>query len=49
MTIPLHVQSGDLYYAGWEPKALARQGLGSRLLADVMIPLPDGLHLSKAC
>ena len=46
MAIPLHVQLGNLQYAGWEPKAFARQGLGSRLLADVMIPLPDGLHLS---
>ncbi|QLZ69924.1 Putative serine esterase [Legionella sp. PC1000] len=32
--------------AGWKPDCIADSGLGCKLLADVMIPMPDGVHLS---
>nr|HAT8714836.1 CocE/NonD family hydrolase [Legionella jordanis] len=32
--------------AGWKPSTEAESGLGCQLLADVMIPMPDGICLS---
>lgn len=32
--------------AGWKPARVAESGLGCKLQADVMIPMPDGVHLS---
>ncbi|MCW8471276.1 CocE/NonD family hydrolase [Fluoribacter gormanii] len=32
--------------AGWTPNRIADSGLGCKLLADVMIPMQDGVHLS---
>ena len=43
--IPLHARLNERQLAGWTPSAIAEQGLGCRLLADVAIPLPDGTKL----
>ncbi|WP_392536451.1 CocE/NonD family hydrolase [Legionella sp. 227] len=32
--------------AGWTPHRVAESGLGCKLFADVMIPMPDGVHIS---
>ncbi len=44
--IPLHARLNERQLAGWTPSALAEQGLGCRLLADVAIPMPDGVKLA---
>jgi predicted acyl esterase len=43
--IPLHARLNERQLAGWTPSAVAEQGLGCRVLADVAIPLPDGTKL----
>ena len=44
--IPLRGRLSHLQLAGWQPTRVADQGLGCRLLADVMIPMKDGTRLS---
>jgi uncharacterized protein len=44
--IPLHARLNEHQLAGWTPSAVAEQGLGCRLLADVPIPMPDGVQLA---
>ncbi len=44
--IPLKSRLNHLQLAGWQPSKAADQGLGCRLLADVMIPMKDGTKLS---
>ena len=44
--IPLHARLSGPQLAGWMPSAVAEQGLGCRLLADVPIPMPDGVKLA---
>ena len=44
--IPLKSRLNHLQLAGWQPAKVADQGLGCRLLADVMIPMKDGTKLS---
>ena len=44
--IPLHARLNERQLAGWTPSILAEQGLGCRLLADVPIPMPDGVKLA---
>jgi len=44
--IPLRGRVNDWQLAGWEPPFPAERGLGCRLLADVPIPMPDGIKLS---
>lgn len=44
--IPLKSRLNHLQLAGWQPSKVAEQGLGCRLLADVMIPMKDGTKLS---
>lgn len=44
--IPLKSRLNHLQLAGWQPGRVAEQGLGCRLLADVMIPMKDGTKLS---
>ncbi len=44
--IPLRGRLSGPQYAGWTPSQVAQQGLGCRLLADVRIPMPDGVNLS---
>src|SRR5262249_23819070 len=44
--IPLHARLNERQLAGWTPSAVAEQGLGCRLLADVPIPMPDGVKLA---
>lgn len=44
--IPLKSRLNHLQLAGWQPSKVADQGLGCRLLADVMIPMKDGTKLS---
>lgn len=44
--IPLKARLNHLQLAGWTPSRVAQQGLGCRLLADVRIPMPDGVRLS---
>lgn len=44
--IPLKGRLSHLQLAGWQPTRVAEQGLGCRLLADVMIPMKDGTRLS---
>ena len=44
--IPLKSRLNHLQLAGWQPTKVADQGLGCRLLADVMIPMKDGTKLS---
>lgn len=44
--IPLKARLNHLQLAGWQPTKVAEQGLGCQLLADVMIPMADGVRLS---
>lgn len=44
--IPLRGRLNHTQLAGWEAPAPAEQGLGCRLLADVPIPMRDGVKLS---
>ena len=44
--IPLKSRLNHLQLAGWQPAKVADQGLGCRLLANVMIPMKDGTKLS---
>jgi hypothetical protein len=44
--IPLRGRLNHTQLAGWGPPVPAEHGLGCHLLADVMIPLPDGVRLS---
>jgi uncharacterized protein len=44
--IPLRARLNHLQLAGWQPRRVADEGLGCRLLADVMIPMKDGTRLS---
>jgi putative CocE/NonD family hydrolase len=44
--IPLKARLSHLQLAGWQPARVAHEGLGCRLLADVMIPMEDGTRLS---
>ena len=44
--IPLRARLDEWQLAGWQPTRVAEAGLGCRLIADVMIPMTDGVHLS---
>lgn len=44
--IPLHVHLNQHQLAGWPGAAPAESGCGTRLLADVAIPMDDGVRLA---
>ncbi len=41
-----HARLNEYQLAGWNPSCVAESGLGCQLMADVMIPMPDGIKLS---
>jgi uncharacterized protein len=43
--IPLKGSSAGRQYAGWEPRAVAMEGLGDRVLADQRVPVAGGAEL----
>ncbi len=43
--IPLRGSTAGRQYAGWEPRAVAMEGLGNRVLADQRVPVAGGAEL----
>ena len=43
--IPLRGSTAGRQYAGWEPRAVAMEGLGNRVLADQRVPVASGAEL----
>jgi uncharacterized protein len=46
LTIPLKGSTAGRQYAGWEPRAVATQGLGNRVFAGQRVPVADGVTLN---
>jgi predicted acyl esterase len=46
LTIPLKGSTSGRQYAGWEPRALAMQGLGNRALTGQRVPVDEGVALN---
>jgi predicted acyl esterase len=46
LTIPLKGSTSGRQYAGWEPRAVATQGLSNRALTGQRIPVDDGVTLN---